>query len=98
MKKNHQKVWENLYGHLEMPIKSNIKIGDYVTISRQKKNFQKGRVRRWQEEWFRVRGILFSDPVVYELEDLKGEELKGKFYASELSVIDQSFVEKHVIP
>jgi len=69
-----------------------INIGDYVRISRLKKTFEKGYTQNWSEEVFKVINIdRNSLPLMYEIEDLQGEELKGKFYAQELQTIDEKF-------
>ncbi len=43
----------------------------------------------WSEEVFKIIEVDESDnPVMYELEDLLGEEVKGKFYIQELQKTD----------
>ena len=75
-------------------------VGDYVRISKIKKTFEKGYTSRWSKEVFK---IVFIDttkrPYMYELQDLLGEEIKGKFYGEELQKTDLkdfSVVEKIV--
>ena len=58
--------------------------GAKVRISKQKGHFEKGYTPNWSEEVFQIRKVLFTDPVTYQLEDLKGEELTGGFYENEL--------------
>jgi len=69
--------------------KPKFKVGDYVRISKVKMKFEKGYTPNWSEEVFKIIGVDESDnPVMYELEDLLGEEVKGKFYTEELQKTD----------
>lgn len=65
--------------------KINYKVGDYVRITKQKGIFDKGYERTWVREVFKIKAIDSHQlPVMYELEDLQGEDLTGKFYDQEL--------------
>ncbi|CAB3977268.1 uncharacterized transposon-derived [Paramuricea clavata] len=65
-----------------------LKQGQHVRIARIKNNiFEKSSLRRWVKEIFRIKKVYISDPVTYSLEDLKGEEITGIFYRSELQTI-----------
>lgn len=69
-----------------------IKNNDYVRISKISVSnpFIKNFNQNWTEEIFRVKGIDDSlHPRMYILEDMKGEEIKGKFYHEELQYIGQ---------
>jgi hypothetical protein len=60
-------------------------IGDYVRISKVKRTFEKGYTERYSHEAYKIRNIDDrTTPILYELEDLKGESIDGKFYAQEL--------------
>jgi len=76
------------------------KVGDFVRISKYKKTFEKGYTARWSKEVFKIKAVDTSrQPAMYELEDLQGEEIKGKFYAEELQptqLKDFAIVEKIV--
>ena len=62
------------------------KIGDYVRISKVKRTFEPGYTERFTHEVFQVAGVDGSDtPVMYELKDMAGEPIEGKFYEPELS-------------
>jgi hypothetical protein len=73
-------------GKLAKPV---FKIGDIVRISKYKGIFEKGYLANWSTEQFKVTGYLQrpGDPCVYYLRDLKGEEIKGAFYAQELQLV-----------
>jgi hypothetical protein len=61
------------------------KVGDYVRISKKKKLFDKGYETRWIKEVFQIYKIDSTrQPVMYELVDLQGEDVTGKFYEAEL--------------
>ena len=59
-------------------------VGMKVRISKQKGHFEKGYTPNWSEEVFRIKTVIITDPITYQLEDLKGEELTGGFYEKEL--------------
>jgi hypothetical protein len=62
-------------------------VGDFVRISKVKNTFEKGYTNRWSREAFKIKKIdKTSNPVMYELEDLKGEPIIGKFYPQELQI------------
>jgi len=69
--------------------KPKFKVGDYVRISRVKMAFEKGYSANWSEEVFKIIGVDNSEnPVMYQLEDLLGEKVEGKFYGEELQKTD----------
>ena len=59
-------------------------IGDYVRISKSKKTFRKGYLPSWSSEIFKIISKFKRTQPVYEIVDLKGEKIQGKFYAEEL--------------
>jgi hypothetical protein len=70
------------------PTRRLLKHGDSVRIARIKNNiFEKSSLRRWVKEQFRIKKVLITNPVTYELEDEKGETIKGIFYRAELQKI-----------
>ena len=89
-KNNEDEVWNTLYGHevayLPLP---KIKIGDMVRISKYKSIFTKGYEANFTEELFKVTKVIRGDPNLYEIEDLEGEPIIGKFYEEELSVVNK---------
>lgn len=63
-------------------------IGDYVRISKQKQNFEKGYETNFTEELFQITNIFKKDNFhQYELQDLGKESIDGLFYESELSKV-----------
>jgi hypothetical protein len=80
----HRNLYENFNnkGRIE---NSDIKVGDYVRIQRERQTFEKGYSHsNWTEELFRVKEVLPTHPLTYKLEDLKGENLEGSFYRQEI--------------
>ena len=90
-KKNELRVWRNLYPkHLEIrDIKPKFSIGDKVRISKKKKTFEKGYTTRWTEEIFTIVEVKHTSPVTYKIADLKGEDIQGTFYETELQKTSQ---------
>ena len=73
---------------------NNFKVGDYVRVSRIKQVFEKGYTPTWSFEFFIIRSIKQVPSnipnnllTVYELRDLKGENINGLFYAHELQSV-----------
>jgi hypothetical protein len=75
---------ENARGGARGETKQRFRAGELVRISKAKGAFRKGYEANWTEEVFRIRRVLTRAPVVYELEDLRGEEIDGLFYDAEL--------------
>ena len=63
-----------------------LKIGDFVRIAKVSTSFSNGNKPQFTDEIFKVVDIKTTIPrVSYELEDLNGEKILGKFYPEELS-------------
>ena len=63
--------------------------GDYVSISRHKRTFQKEHAPTWTEEIFKIKRIVKkSTPITYIIEDLLDEEISGKVYKEQLQKVD----------
>ena len=79
-------MWTTLYGHVnaESPLPK-VKLGDIVRISKYKSVFTKGYEASFTEELFKVIEVIRGDANVYEIEDLEGEPIIGKFYEEQLS-------------
>ena len=55
--------------------------GDLVCRTYLKRTFEKGFMPRWQRDVFKVIGSKYmKERLVYKLQDLKGEEVKGWFF------------------
>ena len=67
-------------------------VNSLVRISRLFNNpFRKNFDQNWSEEIFKIHAIDKRDnPVMYILQDLKGEIVQGKFYHQELQVVDKN--------
>ena len=64
---------------------SNLTVGEHVRLSNLKPTFKRGYTIQNTVEIFKIRDINKSQsPVVYYLEDLQGEPIKGIFYREEL--------------
>lgn len=68
-------------------------IGDYVRISRISitNPFRKNFDQNWSEEIFRIADVdQKARPIMYMIEDIDGEIIKGKFYEEELQYIGKT--------
>ena len=63
------------------------KPGDLVRMVTESQVYKKKYLPRWSKELFKVKGVMRTQPVVYSLEDLTGEVIKGTFYAAELQKV-----------
>ena len=86
---NSGTVWFNLYGaHLQHEFGDpKFKIGNSVRISKYKTIFAKGYLPNFTEEIFKIKQIIFTKPIVYQLEDYQNEVIDGYFYEEELSYV-----------
>lgn len=60
------------------------KKGDVVRVSKYKTLFAKGYTANWSTELFKIARIRKTTPPVYYLIDMRGERVRGGFYAQEL--------------
>ena len=60
------------------------KVGDHVRISKYKNIFAKGYAPNWSEEVFVISKIKNTVPWTYVINNLNGEEIRGRFYEKEL--------------
>lgn len=95
--KNSREVWDFLYSGLgrypklvtvpENKKKPIFKVGDIVKISAYKHCFAKGYRPNWTYEIFKVKKVVRRRPLVYIIEDMDGEEIKGTWYTDELQKV-----------
>ena len=76
----------NLHGDLPL---HKFKAGDTVRISKYKSTFTKGYEFNFTEKIFEITNVIRGDQTVYEIEDLEGEPIIGKFFDEELSEVDK---------
>ncbi|KAL3117799.1 hypothetical protein niasHT_009845 [Heterodera trifolii] len=88
---NAQKVWHTIYGDMYSPMRklekrTKFKENDYVRMSREKGQFEKGYLPNYGDEILEIDDVLrHVNPVRYKLRDEKGEQFKGSFYDQELA-------------
>src|SRR3984885_3900218 len=80
-------IRNRLYGEKKSRAKWLYSVGDKVRISKARIAFKKGYLPNWTDEIFMVVARIPSDPITYELKDLNGQAVKGKFYEPELQKI-----------
>lgn len=82
---NKEKVWLKLFNRPTTKSKSDLSIGTYVRIPKEKRAFAKGYAGGWTREVFRIKIIHRTAPRTFSLEDLAGEAIEGAFYEKELA-------------
>ncbi|KAL3117290.1 hypothetical protein niasHT_006378 [Heterodera trifolii] len=88
---NAQKVWHTIYGDMyssmrKLEKRTRFKENDYVRMSREKGQFEKGYLPNYGDEILEIDDVLrHVNPVRYKLRDEKGEQFKGSFYDQELA-------------
>lgn len=95
--KAKMQVKENLYGpksRLEQakgPVKmlpdATFMVGDKVKLSKHAMIFDKKYKPNWQLEIMIISEVIPTDPYIYRVKDLDGEEIKGTFYEHELQKV-----------
>ena len=63
----------------------------------QRRPFRKGYLGDWSREIFEIASRLPTTPVTYELKDLSGELIKGRFYEPEVQKVCKSDDEHFVV-
>jgi hypothetical protein len=87
---NSKTLWWKIYkpkkGNKKKPY--TLKIGDHVRIAYSRHKFSRGFDQTWTEEVFKVVGRFRQQNInQYNLQDVKGEEIKGNFYEGELQKV-----------
>ena len=62
-------------------------VGDYVRIPKTELPFRKGYTQVFADEVFEIAAIPTVSPATYSLIDEEKEEISGKFYEKELSLV-----------
>jgi len=65
-------------------------VGDRVRIAMHRRPFRKGYLGNWSEEIFEIATRMPTSPVTYELRDLAGDLIKGRFYEPEVQKVTKS--------
>jgi len=65
-------------------------VGDRVRIAMQRRPFRKGYLGDWSVDIFEIAVRMPMMPVTYELRDLAGEIIKGRFYEPEIQKVRKS--------
>ena len=65
-------------------ITNHLQVGDYVRMLEYRKLFRKESDLAWTHQVYRIRRVIRSNPITFEIEDLDGEAIKGGFYARQL--------------
>jgi len=84
---NEDQVRERLYPAKPKSYKWRYDPGDRVM---KRQPFRKGYLGNWSQEIFEIASRLPTTPVTYELRDLSGELIKGRFYESEIQKVLKS--------
>jgi len=77
---NEDEVRARLYPLKPKSFKWKHRIGDKVRIAMQRQLFRKGYLGDWSEKIFQIASQLPTTFVTYEVKDLDGELIKGRFY------------------
>lgn len=83
--KKEKEILKKVYRRLKIVQKRpKFKVGDYVRVSKNKLLFEKGYTQTYSVELYKIKDVKLSNPRTYILENDKGEEVKGRFYETEL--------------
>lgn len=82
----NQEILKNtIYSNLKIFTPPKFREGQYVRISRHKALFEKKTGVNWSYEIFKVRKVHLTNPRCYQLSDLNGEPILGRFNEFELN-------------
>lgn len=87
---NEDEVRVRLYPTKPKSHRWKYEVGDRVRIVMQRRPFRKGYLGDWSREIFEIASRLPTSPVTYELRDLDGEVIKGRFYEPEVQKVSKS--------
>ena len=68
-----------------------LKVVDYVRNADKRNIISKGYNSHWNRELLKVNEVLKTQPPTYEIEDINGEIIEGKYYEQELLKSDFDF-------
>ena len=88
---NAEEVWRKLYKYPGKGLKKKPKHrhGDFVRISKTKKTFEKGYRPNWTREIFKIKRVYNKPLPEYNIQDLDGEDILGKFLEYELQTVSK---------
>uniref|UniRef100_A0A914I583 Integrase catalytic domain-containing protein n=1 Tax=Globodera rostochiensis TaxID=31243 RepID=A0A914I583_GLORO len=90
---NAQQVWKRMYGKQVGNKRQRFRKDEFVRMTREKGQFEKGYLPNYGDEILEVDEVLKKvRPVRYKLRDDKGEKFKGSFYEQELARFNGSWV------
>ena len=67
-----------------------LQVGDYVRMLEYRKSFRKESDQAWSTQVYRIRRVIQSNPITFQIEDLDGEAIKGGFYFRQLIKVKPS--------
>jgi hypothetical protein len=85
---NEEDISRRLYPP-KLPLRYKYGAGDRVRITKYRHVFQKGYLPNWTQEVFEICERYPTYPVTYELRDLAGACIKGKFYEQEVPKVEK---------
>jgi len=81
-------IWNKMQvkaGKTQRLSKLKFRVGQHVHINKEKMNFAKSGEQNYTTEIYKIRNVVYRTPrPVFELEDLRGQEIEGQFYSEEL--------------
>ena len=82
--KDEKRLLRTVYREIKQAGRSKFNVGDQVRVSRYKHLFEKGYTPNWTTETFTIYRKQTPNPRTYLLKDVRGQPIKGGFYAAEL--------------
>ena len=83
-KENEEKLKKLYEEETSEVVASKFKLGDLVRLWKKKHTFVKRYTTRFTKEVFKIKKIIYSDPIQYEIEDMEEKPISGKIYEWEL--------------
>lgn len=87
---NESAIYQRLYPETRRKLKWSLEVGDRVRLSESRRPFRKDYEHNWTKEVFSVTARIPTNPPTYEISDLLGEAIKGRFYSEELQKVTKT--------
>jgi hypothetical protein len=74
---------------LKKDMRKALRVGNLVRVTRTRGVFTKEQVDKWAAEIFRVRSVLKTKPITYELAEWDDSPIEGSWYRQELQKVEE---------
>jgi hypothetical protein len=90
-RRNEFALWQSQQKEMKKGKTTQLKVGNYVRVSKANQMFSKGYETQWSEEVFTIAKVIKrpASPVTYKLQDYEGTLIDGVFYREEIQRVSK---------